>query len=90
MQAIDTTGVKPLVVIRDETIEASEEREVGLEDPEIQRAMNREKRIGKRGRVVSVEAEGGGRVEEVEGQWDPLQQAGRKVGKYIAVDTAKD
>ena len=53
IQEVDTEGVEPLVVIRDETAQGVREREVGLGDEEIKGALEREVRVGRRGRVVS-------------------------------------
>ena len=41
------------MVIRDETAQGLKEWEVGLGDEEIQAALGREVRVGRRGRVVS-------------------------------------
>ena len=87
IQAVDTEGVEPLIAIRDETRPGRQKQEIGLDDPEIERALGLEKRVGKRGRIVSVR-ENAGKGMGLE--WDPLAQAGRKTGQYIAVDTAKD
>lgn len=96
---MDTAGVEPLVVLRDETARGVEEREVGMGDEEIGRALRGEVAVGRRGRVVSVGRRGEGKDEEVVptrvddgygGKWDPLMRAGRTVGRYIVVDTARD
>ncbi|KAG8531146.1 uncharacterized protein KY384_004504 [Bacidia gigantensis] len=87
VQTVDTTGVEPMVAVRDETEEGRRERTVGLEDPEIQRAFKMEKKVGRRGRVKTVKEDVN---DEPKRDWDPLERANRVVGKYIAVDTARD
>ena len=91
IQKVDTTGVEPLVAIRDETEEGRKEREIGMDDPEIKRAFAREKVVGRRGRIVSVRDDEETLEKEREKRdWDPLKRANRVVGRYIAVDTARD
>ena len=87
IQSVDTKGVEPLVAIRDETEEGKKSQEIGLDDPEIMRAFAQEQRVGKRHRIVNVRDNA---EERKELEWDPLAQAGRRSGCYIAVDTAKD
>lgn len=60
IRAVDTTGVKPLVAIRDETDESREERTIGLED--MMPWLNLEEKIGRNGRVRRKKIE---RVKEV-------------------------
>ena len=94
IQEVDTTGIRPLVAIRDETADGEKARTVGLDDEEIMRALGREKTVGRRGRIVSLGEEEGAEGAVKEGKekvkWDPVERAGRKVGRFVAVDTARD
>lgn len=86
IQEVDTEGVEPLQSIRDETSEAAKEDEIGLET--LRHELEREKVVGRRGRIVKEKAhhEDGLEVKD----WDPVAQAPRKIGRFIAVDTAND
>ncbi|KAL8708552.1 MAG: hypothetical protein Q9220_006605 [cf. Caloplaca sp. 1 TL-2023] len=78
--------VQPLQSIRDETEEAMKEREFTLDS--LADEIAREEVVGKRGRIRArkgVEA-----VKAKEAEVDPLALAPRTVGRYIAVNTAKD
>ena len=86
IQSVDTTGVKPLQSIRDETKEAEAEREITLAT--LKGEFDKEQVVGIRGRIKRGE-DAPDPVNEVKG-WDPLAQASRKVGRYFVVDTAKD
>ena len=97
IQEVDTEGVEPLTGIRDETLEGEKGMEIGVE--ELRGEFEKEEVVGKRGRIrrkVKYEGRGldgskGYRGEEgtVEG-WDPVKQAGRKMGRFIVVETGKD
>ena len=78
---VDTEGVEPLVVVRDE----GEERVVGLE--EMRGESGREEVVGLWGRIVR---RGGGGDGGGGGGVDLLAQAPRRLGRYVVVDTAKD
>ena len=87
VQSVDTTGVKPLQSIRDETQEVETENEVTV--AKLQGEFDKEEVVGRRGRIRRrKEAPSSMKQEEV--VWDPLSQAGKKVGRFFVVDTAKD
>jgi hypothetical protein len=91
IQAVDTTGVEPLVTIRDETPEGIQELTVGLENPRIKEALGREEKVGRMGRVRrrrDGEIEDRRSLEEKE--WDPLKGTeGRTVGRHFVVESGK-
>ncbi|KAF2131032.1 hypothetical protein P153DRAFT_374832 [Dothidotthia symphoricarpi CBS 119687] len=85
IQKVDTTGVKPLVVIRDETKAAEGEQTITLET--LKDALAKEKVVGKHHRRIQrdptpVDAR------DVEG-WDVLGSAERKAGKYFVVESER-
>jgi hypothetical protein len=91
IQAVDTTGVEPLVTLRDETEEGIKRCTIGLENPRIKEALAAERKVGRMGRVRRRKEE---KVEdrrsEEEKQWDPLQGAkGRTAGRYFVVHSGK-
>lgn len=90
IQSVDTEDVEPLVALRDETVEAEKENEITLET--LKGEFAKEEVVGVRGRIRrrrdAPEVERNGE-EESEGR-DLLSQAGKRVGKWVVVDTAKD
>lgn len=87
IQSVDTTGVRPLQSIRDETAEAEKENEITVES--LKDAFAKEEIVpGKTRRIrrrtdVQIDTKG---VED----WDALAQAPKKIGRYFVVDTGKD
>jgi len=84
IQEVDTTGVEPLVAIRDETSAAKKEATIGLKDPAIMEALSKEEFKGKnqrprRKRDVEVDTKG---AED----WDVLGTASMTVGRYFVVN----
>ena len=85
VQSVDTTGVEPLRAIRDETKRAEQENEINLDS--LKEALDKEETVGFARRIqrkkaavtVSNEAE----------NWDILEQAPNKVGRYVALKTSK-
>lgn len=85
MQQVDTTNVKPLRAIRDETVAAEHEQTVTLDT--MKDALAKEKVIGKhykriRRDTTPVDAS------DVE-KWDVLGSAERKQGKYFVVESER-
>ena len=85
IQRVDTTGVKPLRAIRDETKAAEAEQTTGLET--LKEALANEKTIGKWHRRIQrdttpVDAR------DVE-DWDVLGSAEKKAGKYFVVESER-
>ncbi|KAH7361250.1 hypothetical protein BKA66DRAFT_425720 [Pyrenochaeta sp. MPI-SDFR-AT-0127] len=85
IQQVDTTGVKPLRAIRDETISAEAEQTVTLET--LEDALSKEKIVGHHYKriqrdITPVDAQ------DVE-DWDVLGSAQRKAGKYFVVDSER-
>jgi Asp-tRNA(Asn)/Glu-tRNA(Gln) amidotransferase C subunit len=88
IEEVDTEGVEPLRAIRDETRDAEREGEIGME--ELKGEFEKEEVVGKRGRIRGRVEEGVNAPEEVvEGRWDPLGQAPKKMGRFIVVETGK-
>lgn len=86
---VDTEGVEGLVGVRDETVDGEGEGVIGLED--VRGELGREERVGMWGRIVTRRKVGDGEgVGEGKGGVDLLEQAPRRVGRYVVVDTVKD
>lgn len=90
IQSVNTEGMEPLVALRDETEDAERENEVTIDT--LREEFAKEEVVGTRGRIrrrkdaPDVERKG---EEELEGR-DLLGQAGKRVGRWFVVDTAKD
>lgn len=85
IQRVDTTGVKPLRAIRDETEAAEKEQTIGLDT--LKEVLTKEKFIGKWHRRIQrdttpVDAK------DVE-HWDVLGAAEKKAGKYFVVESER-
>ncbi|KAL8687452.1 MAG: hypothetical protein Q9218_006376 [Villophora microphyllina] len=80
--------VKPLQSIRDETEEGIREQEIGCET--LKDEFKREEVMGIRGRIKRRKDVKDKKADSEEEEWNPLALAPRKVGRYIAVNTAKD
>lgn len=85
IQRVDTTGIKPLRTIRDETKQAEEEQTIGMET--LREALAKEKTIGKWHRRIQrdttpIDAKD---VEE----WDVLGSAEKKAGRYFVVESER-
>jgi Asp-tRNA(Asn)/Glu-tRNA(Gln) amidotransferase C subunit len=85
IQEVDTTGVKPLRAIRDETAAAEEEQTITYAN--MKRALDKEKSIGRYHRRIErdttpVDAK------DVE-DWDVLGSAERKSGQYFVVESER-
>ncbi|ETS79541.1 hypothetical protein PFICI_09394 [Pestalotiopsis fici W106-1] len=82
IQSIDTTGVQPLVSIRDETTAGVSEQTVGLAD--LEGALAAEDVVGHAKRPRRRRTRSGQQIEGVE-DWDVLKGASEKVGRYFVV-----
>ncbi|KAJ4369112.1 hypothetical protein N0V83_006196 [Neocucurbitaria cava] len=85
IQQVDTTGVKPLRAIRDETAAAEQEQTITLGT--LKEALGNEKVVGHHYKRIQrdttpVDAQ------EVE-NWDVLGSAERKIGKYFVVESGR-
>jgi Asp-tRNA(Asn)/Glu-tRNA(Gln) amidotransferase C subunit len=85
IQDVDTTGVKPLRAIRDET--AAAEKEQTVTHGKVQKALEKEKVVGRYHKRIErdntpVDAK------DVE-DWDVLGSAERKSGKYFVVESER-
>ncbi|KAL6710769.1 hypothetical protein ACN47E_007826 [Coniothyrium glycines] len=85
MQDVDTTGVKPLRAIRDETDAAKEEQTIGLDT--MKEVLAKETVIGTHHKRIQrdttpVDAK------DVE-DWNVLGSAERKAGKYFVVESER-
>jgi len=88
IQQVDTEGVEPLVALRDETEEAKREDEITIES--LREEFAKEEVVGMRGGIRRRrDAPDVERREEVE-EDALLGQAGKRTGRWVVVDTAKD
>ena len=85
VQEVDTEGVEPLQMIRDETEEAAIENTVTMDA--LKDEFAKEVVVGKRGRIRKKVAE---KAQEEGENWNPLAHASKTQGPYFVVDTAKD
>ncbi|KAL8673102.1 MAG: hypothetical protein Q9168_002485 [Polycauliona sp. 1 TL-2023] len=79
-------SIRPLQSIRDETEDGMKEQEITVES--LADEFAKEEVVGIRGRIRR--REGLKAVEGKEEAWDPLALAPRTIGRYVAVNTAKD
>lgn len=85
IQQVDTTGVKPLRAIRDETATAEEEQTITLET--LKDALAKEEVVGKHYKRIQRKAD---LVDAKDAEdWDVLGSAKRKVGKYFVVESER-
>lgn len=86
IQTVDTSSVKPLHSLRDETREGREQATIGL--AEVKDALANEEIVGKhhkrlRRKVMPRDAQG-------REKWDVLSTAETKAGRYFVVEKDKD
>jgi len=86
IRKVDTTGVKPLQSLRDETAEGVKEQEIGLED--LKDAFAQEELKGKYYKRIRRKQDDSGAKEDAE-DWDVLGSAKRRVGRYFVVEGGK-
>lgn len=85
IQHVDTTGVEPLRIIRDESPAAVEEMTIGVE--QLKDAMAKERVSGRRRKIQRVQGE---RNDHPDGSaWDgnALSSASKTKGYYFVVET---
>ncbi|KAL1792342.1 hypothetical protein ACET3X_008849 [Alternaria dauci] len=85
IQEVDTTGVKPLRAIRDESKAAEEEQTITLET--LKDALGKEKVVGQHHKRLQRDATPVD-ARDVE-DWDVLGSAERKSGKYFVVESER-
>ena len=85
MQQVDTTGIKHLRAIRDETAIAEIEQMITLDT--LKEALARETVIGKHHKRIQRAADPAD-AKDVE-DWDVLGSAERKAGKYFVVESER-
>lgn len=88
MQQVDTTGVEPLRSIRDESVAATKETTIGLE--QLRDALAKENVSGRQRRIQRTQ---GAKNERPDGDaWDgnALGSASKTKGKYFVVDTGSN
>ncbi|KAF2190735.1 hypothetical protein K469DRAFT_721634 [Zopfia rhizophila CBS 207.26] len=85
IQQVDTTGVKPLRAIRDETLITEENQTITLET--LKDALAQEEVIGKHYKRIQRKSDCVD-AKDVE-DWDVLGSAERKVGKYFVVESER-
>lgn len=85
VQEVDTTGVEPLRVVRDETYAARDETTLGLKH--LGRALSDEVAVGhyKRPRRMRKEVDTRGAED-----WDPLKTASETAGRYFVVKSGRE
>lgn len=86
IQKVNTDGVRPLQSIRDETKRAEMENMITVES--LKDEFDKETVVGRRGRITKVEAPSCDA--ETAEDWDPLDQAPKKLGRYFVLKTDKD
>lgn len=87
IQKVDTTGVEPLVSIRDETPQATEENTITLAD--LQEDLDAEEKVGKNGRVRRVPRDDP-KARKAE-DWDLFKMAeGKTMGRFFVVRKQKE
>lgn len=85
IQEVDTEGVEPLQMIRDETEEAAMEDTITVDT--LREEFAKEEAVGKRGRIRKNAVE---KERETMENWNPLAHARKTHGPYFVVNTAKD
>ncbi|KAF2262374.1 hypothetical protein CC78DRAFT_320112 [Lojkania enalia] len=85
MQQVDTTDIKPLRAIRDETSEAEKEHTITMDM--LKDALAREKTIGKHYKRIQRNTDAVD-TKDVE-NWDVLGSAERKVGRFFVVESER-
>lgn len=85
IQEVDTTGIKPLRAIRDETAAAEEEQKITLET--LKDALAKEKVVGRHHKRIQRDNTPVN-AKDVE-DWDVLGSAERKSGKYFVVESER-
>ena len=85
VQEVDTEGVEPLQMIRDETEEAATDNTITLDT--LREELAKEEVVGKRRRIRKNAVE---KEREIMKKWDPLAHASKTHRPYFVVDTAKD
>ncbi len=88
VQKVDTTGVEPLVAIRDETAESIQEQTITLE--KLKQYLDQEEKVGNNGTIRRRKP-----TEMItDSGWDPFDlgdgKDSRKKGKYFFVKKSKD
>jgi Asp-tRNA(Asn)/Glu-tRNA(Gln) amidotransferase C subunit len=86
MQKVDTTGIEPLRIIRDETPEAEKEQEITLDA--LKDALAQEEVVGKFYKRIRRRPQAA-RPERLPVDWNPLSHAQRTSGKFFVVDSGK-
>ena len=87
IQNADTTGVRPLQSLRDETSARREEETIGL--GQLSNALAKEELKGDYYRRIRRPRDERPTQNESE-QWDVLGQARKKVGRYFVVEGGKE
>jgi Asp-tRNA(Asn)/Glu-tRNA(Gln) amidotransferase C subunit len=83
IQEVDTSGVKPLQGIRDESAEATIETKITLES--IKNELDREEAYTRYNRIRRAKDT----ETPTESDWNVLGQTKRRVGRYFVVDTSE-
>ena len=87
IQKVDTTGVEPLVSIRDETPEAVEENTITVAD--LQEDLDAEQKVGTNGRVRRIQSDDP-EARKAEA-WDLFKMAeGKTIGRLFVVRKEKE
>ncbi|KAM7200550.1 hypothetical protein V8F20_005281 [Naviculisporaceae sp. PSN 640] len=92
IQKVDTTGIRPLPAIRDESAAGLEETTLSLDTPSIKDALSPEKEESfghcKRPRRIRTPISAGEGSEETK-DWDVLGTASERAGRYFVVRSKK-
>ena len=87
-QEVDTEGVEPLQMIRDETEEAQKANTITMNT--LKEEFAKEEVVGRRGRIRKKSVAKEQRVQSDGEKWNPLNHTNKTQGPYFVVDTAKD
>ena len=88
IQKVNTDGVEPLQMIRDETEEAQKLNTVTMDT--LKAEFEKEELVGGRGMIRKKARTEEPGTEATTETWNPLSHASKTQGPYFVVDTAKD
>lgn len=88
IQKVNTDGVEPLQVIRDETQEARTLNTITMDA--LKEEFEKEEVVGSRGRIRKKPTRREPETDAKTEAWNPLSHASKTQGPHFVVDTAKD
>ena len=88
IQEVDTEGLEPLQMIRDETREGRKANTITMDT--LKEEFAKEEVVGKRGRIRKKTVTKEQKEYSIGEDWNPLSHTDKTEGPYFVVDTAKD